>query len=259
MESTKGRIHSIETFSTVDGPGIRSVVFLQGCPLRCQYCHNPDTWDAAGGVEKSAEEIASFLERYKGYYKASGGGVTISGGEPCMQPAFVIALMQECKKRGMHVALDTSGWASTSVLTSLLPHADLVLLDIKHIDAVKHQELTGRDNAPILGAARLITQLGVPLWVRHVLVPGLTDDAKHLGRLAEYITTFTTLTRLDILPYHRMGEHKWAELNMEYPLKGVKPPTKEQLERAKQIFRSYGLPVDGMPAKNRNIHVSHAS
>jgi pyruvate formate lyase activating enzyme len=258
MEDVKGRVHSIETFSTVDGPGIRSVIFLQGCPLRCQYCHNPDTWATDAGQEKSAKEIIDFLERYRGYYKASGGGITISGGEPCLQPLFTKALMQECKKRGLHVALDTSGWVSSSVLKDLLQYADLVLLDIKHVDPTMHRQLTGKDNAPALQAGRLISQAGIPLWVRHVLIPGVTDDAEHLMRLAEFLRSLATLQRVDILPYHRMGEHKWQELGLAYTLEGITPPSKEQLAAVKELFRRYRLPVDGVRASEHCLQYENA-
>lgn len=243
MEELKGRIHSIETFSTVDGPGIRSVIFLQGCPLRCQYCHNPDTWQTDAGEMKSVKEILAFLERYQEYYRSSGGGITISGGEPCMQPDFVQALLQACKQRGIHVALDTSGWADETVIKALLPYTDLVLLDIKHIDPEKHRQLTGRDNAPVLHAAKLISREGVPMWVRHVLVPGITDKPEDLADLAQFLSGLATLERVEILPYHRMGEHKWQQLGYEYKLTGIVPPTPAQLTAAKDILRGYGLPV----------------
>jgi pyruvate formate lyase activating enzyme len=259
MEDVKGRIHSIETFSTVDGPGIRSVIFLQGCPLRCQYCHNPDTWTTDAGQKKSVKEIIDFLERYRGYYKASGGGITISGGEPCQQPVFTKALMQECKKRGLHVALDTSGWVASPVLKDLLQCADLVLLDIKHIDPAIHRQLTGKDNTPSLQAGKIISQEGIPLWVRHVLVPGVTDDPKHLTQLAEFLRILATLQRVDILPYHRMGEHKWQELGLDYPLEGVTPPSKVQLAAVKELFRRYHLPVDGVKAPEHCPELCNAS
>lgn len=259
MQDIKGRIHSIETFSTVDGPGIRSVVFLQGCPLRCQYCHNPDTWQTDGGEEKSVKEIVALLERYQDYYQASGGGVTISGGEPCLQPAFTKALLQQCKQRGIHVALDTSGWTSEDVLQELLMYADLVLLDIKQIEPHKHYLLTGRDNAPVLQAAKLISRLAIPLWVRYVLIPGVTDQVTSLNKLALFLTELASLKRLDILPYHPMGAHKWQELGLAYQLAGIKPPAKEQLAEVKELFRSYGLPVDRELNKEQPtiIHMHH--
>jgi pyruvate formate lyase activating enzyme len=242
MKEVKGRIHSIETFSTVDGPGIRSVIFLQGCPLRCQYCHNPDTWKVDAGEEKSATELVNYLERYRHYYDSSGGGITISGGEPCLQPAFTGALLEECKKRGLHVALDSSGWTTVSVLEDLLQWADLVLLDIKHMDTARHQQLTGQSNGAVLRSARLIAERSVPLWVRHVLVPGVTDREEDLLNLAAFLERLASLERLDILPYHRLGEHKWQQMGLLSKLLAT-PPSPEELARVKALFRQYSLPV----------------
>ncbi len=243
MEKARGRIHSIETFSTVDGPGIRSVIFLQGCPLRCQYCHNPDTWQTDAGEEKSAQEVIASLEHYQEYYQRSGGGVTISGGEPCLQPVFTKTLLQECQKRGIHVALDTSGWTSELVFKDLLTCTDLVLLDIKHINPQKHLLLTGKDNTPVLQAAKFITQHNIPLWVRHVLIPGITDLPEDLEALAIFLSGLSSLTHIDILPYHTMGAHKWQHLGLQYKLAEIKPPGQEQLTEVNNIFKKYNLPT----------------
>lgn len=235
-----GKIHSFESFGTVDGPGIRFVVFMQGCPMRCLYCHNPDTWSAAGGTQYTAEEVASRILKYKNYF-TGGGGATVSGGEPLMQAAFVEELFTILKKSGIHTALDTSGALydarNPRAFDSLLAVTDLVLLDIKHIDDDEHIKLTGRSNKNILAFARYLSDMGKPVWIRHVLVPGITDNDEYLHRLKAFLSTLTNVEKVEVLPYHTMGEVKYNKLGINYPLKGVQPPSPERVKNAKEILK----------------------
>lgn len=234
----KGRIHSYESFGTVDGPGIRFVVFMQGCPMRCRYCHNPDTWNADGGREVTAEEVVREALKYKSYF-ADRGGVTVSGGEPLLQLDFLLELFAVLKKKGVHTCLDTSGICfaeGDARYERLAALTDLVLLDVKHIDDTAHRFLTGRSNAPVLSFARFLNEKGVRMWVRHVLVPGLTDDDGALGRLRAFLDTLHNVDRVEVLPYHTMGVQKYRKLGVAYPLEGVSPPAKERVENAKNIL-----------------------
>lgn len=234
-----GYIHSFESFGTVDGPGIRFVVFMQGCLMRCKYCHNPDTWQTGGGRSFTAEEVAQTALKYKSYFNG-GGGVTVSGGEPLLQAEFVCELFSILKKAGVHTALDTSGIvfnrANTDAFDKLLSVTDLVLLDIKHVDDAEHKKLTAHSNSNVLEFAKYLSEAGKPVWIRHVLVPGITDNDEYLHRLAEFISTLKTVERVEVLPYHTMGEVKYEMLGREYPLKGVQPPTKERVQNAKRIL-----------------------
>ena len=236
-----GRIHSFESFGTVDGPGIRFVVFLQGCPLRCQYCHNPDTW-GAGGMEYSVDEVIERALKYRNYF-GDQGGVTVTGGEPLVQIDFVTELFTELKKRGVHTCVDTSGItfnsasaASVEKHEKLLSVADLFLLDIKHIDDDACQKLTGLSNKNTLAFARFLSDHGKKTWIRQVLVPDLTDNEESLARTRAFIDTLQTVERIEVLPYHTMGEVKYQKLGIEYPLKGLEPPTKERVLNAKRIL-----------------------
>ena len=236
-----GRIHSFESFGTVDGPGIRFVVFLQGCPLRCQYCHNPDTW-GAGGTEYTVEEVATRALKYKNYF-GDKGGVTVTGGEPLLQMEFVIALFTALKKQGVHTCVDTSGVTfkpddekSVQAHKRLLEVADLFLLDIKHIDDAACKKLTGQSNANTLAFAKFLNEHGKPIWIRQVLVPGITDDDESLMRTRAFIDTLNTVEKVEVLPYHTMGVVKYEKLGLEYPLKGVDTPTKERVMHAKRIL-----------------------
>lgn len=235
-----GRIHSFESFGTVDGPGIRFVVFLQGCPMRCLYCHNPDTWVTGGGTEYSAEEVAARALKYKNYF-AGGGGVTVSGGEPMLQPQFVTQFFTIVKNTGVSTALDTSGVmfneADPHAYDWLLAVTDLVLLDIKHIDDYQHQRLTGHSNKNILAFARYLSDMDKPVWIRHVLVPGITDDDNYLHELKNFISTLKNVQKVEVLPYHSMGEVKYNKLGMDYPLHGTKPPSPERIKNAKEILK----------------------
>jgi len=236
----KGKIHSFESFGTVDGPGIRFVVFMQGCPMRCKYCHNPDTWAVNAGKEYTAEEVASNVLRYKNYF-TGGGGITVSGGEPLLQWQFVKELFTILKAEGVHTALDTSGILynpqNPHFYDTLLAVTDLVLLDIKQIDAEKHRSLTGFSNESVLALARYLSSIGKPMWIRHVLVTGISDNDKDLADLAAFIKTLTCVQKVEVLPYHTMGEVKYEKLGIPYPLKGLQPPEKERVQNAKNILK----------------------
>lgn len=235
-----GAIHSFESFGTVDGPGIRFVVFVQGCPMRCLYCHNPDTWSAEAGQKFTAQEVAQRALRYKSYF-TGGGGVTVSGGEPLLQAEFVEELFTLLKASGVNTALDTSGILFNAEnehkFDGLLSVTDLVLLDIKHIDDEQHKRLTGHSNANILAFARYLSAINKPVWIRHVLVPGITDDDEYLKRLSAFIKTLGNVQKVEVLPYHTMGAVKYEKLGIDYPLKGVKPPERERVINAKEILK----------------------
>ena len=236
-----GRIHSIESFGTVDGPGVRMVVFLQGCPMRCLYCHNPDTWDVTGGQLMSAADVIRQYERNRAFY--THGGLTVTGGEPLLQVDFLLELFSLAKERGIHTCIDTSGItfqnsgsAYREKLDRLLLMTDLVLLDIKHADSACHQKLTGHDHAGILAFARCLMERHIPVWIRHVLVPGLTDDEKDLRKLGRLIAGLSNVKALDVLPYHTMGVEKYKALGIPYPLAGVEAAGATDAARAKQII-----------------------
>ena len=235
---TKGYIHSIETCGTVDGPGIRYVLFLQGCPMRCKYCHNPDTQTFGTGNEVTAGEIVSEVLRNREFY--TGGGITVSGGEPLMQLEFLCELFALAKKEGISTCIDTSGISFSEArkdeFRRLLAITDLVMLDIKHIDSGAHKELTGHGNENILSFAKFLSDENVPIFIRHVVVPGITDNDADLIRLGEFIGGLRTLKALDVLPYHTMGISKYKKLNIPYPLEGVPEATKQQAVRAKKAI-----------------------
>lgn len=235
----EGHIHSFESFGTVDGPGIRFVVFMQGCPMRCKYCHNPDTWPFAGGKTYTASEVAKNALRYKNYF-TGGGGITVSGGEPMAQADFVQELFTLVRAAGVTTALDTSGImfnpSDVHRFDGLLDVTDLVLLDIKHIDDASHRQLTGHSNANVLAFAKYLSDMGKDMWIRHVLVPGITDDDDCLTRLAEFISGLNSVKKVEVLPYHTMGEVKYKNLGIDYPLRGVQPPSAERVANAKRIL-----------------------
>lgn len=234
--SLTGKVHSFETFGTVDGPGIRFVVFMQGCPLRCLYCHNRDTWDISGGKEYTAGEIINEARKYTNYIKFSGGGITVTGGEPTLQADFVAALFKECRAMGIHTALDTSGFADIDKVKELLDYTDLVLLDIKHAIDEKHKQLTGVGNEKIRKFALYISEKGIPVWIRYVLVPGFTDSVEDLRKAAEFIRQLNNVEKVEVLPYHCMGTYKWHNLGQKYPLEGVREPSPEEVKKAKEIL-----------------------
>lgn len=237
MEDLTGKIHSIETFGTVDGPGIRYVIFLQGCHLRCKYCHNRDTWDTTIGTPKKVSELVQDIQKYSDYIKFSKGGVTVTGGEPLLQPKFLIALFTELKKLGYHTALDTSGmFPLTPEVKQVLSLTDLVLLDIKHIDDEKCKDLVGFSNKLELEFANYLSKNGIKMWIRQVIIPGITDDENDLIRLKEFLQTLKTVEKIELNPYHTLGVYKWEDLGLEYPLKGVRQANTEDIERAKRIL-----------------------
>lgn len=234
----KGRIHSTESFGTVDGPGVRFVVFFQGCPLRCKYCHNPDTWDFSGGREVTAEELMKEYDSYKEFLKS--GGITATGGEPLAQPEFLAELFALAKSKGVHTCLDTSAGvydpAHHEKIDEALKYTDLVMLDIKHIDNEEHRKLTGKGNRNILAFAEHIRELSIPVWIRHVVVPGITDKYEELFALGEFLSTLSNIKALDVLPYHDMAKPKYAELGLDYPLGDTPPLTKEEAIKARDII-----------------------
>lgn len=237
MEDLIGKIHSIETFGTVDGPGIRYVIFLQGCHLRCKYCHNRDTWDTTVGTPKKVSELVQDIQKYSDYIKFSKGGVTVTGGEPLLQPKFLIALFTELKKLGYHTALDTSGmFPLTPEVKQVLSLTDLVLLDIKHIDDEKCKDLVGFSNKLELEFANYLSENGIKMWIRQVIIPGITDDENDLIRLKEFLQTLKAVEKIELNPYHTLGVYKWEDLGLEYPLKGVRQANTEDIERAKRIL-----------------------
>ena len=246
MSTTKGKIHSIETFGLVDGPGVRYVLFLQGCHMRCQFCHNPETWtlEVGNGVgvgEFTPEEALKKALRYKPYW-GKDGGITISGGEPLLQIDFVTEFFRLAKQKGIHPTLDTSGNSFQNApeylekFDKLLEVTDLFMLDIKEIDEEKHKKLTGHSNANILAMGDYISSHGTEMWVRHVLVPDLTDDEEGLHLLRMKIDEWDTVSKVEILPYHTLGLFKWKNLGIAYPLEGVRTPTKEEVEKAEKIL-----------------------
>ena len=237
----KGYIHSKESFGTVDGPGIRYVLFLQGCPMRCIYCHNPDTWEIGKGTLMSADEIMAEYRKNSSFYKK--GGITVTGGEPLLQTDFLIELFTLAKAEGVHTCIDTSGITYTeeneaykAKLDRLMELTDLVMLDIKHIDHKLHKELTAKDNIGILAFAKYLENKNIPVWIRHVVVEGYTDDPTYLYKLGNFIGTLKNLAALDVLPYHSMGESKYEELGMEYPLKGLKSLSQADAAKAKKYI-----------------------
>ncbi len=234
----QGRIHSIETFGTVDGPGIRFVLFMQGCSMRCLYCHNPDTWNLKSGIIKNADEILNEIMKYRPYYKDT-GGLTISGGEACLQLDFVLELFALCKQHGIHTCLDTSGITfdiKDDRYIRLTEICDLVLLDMKHMDNAEHKALCGFENERVFAFASFLDQHHVPVWIRHVLVPGYTDDEKHLLAMRAWINTLSNVEKTEVLPYHTMGIVKYQKLGLSYPLAGVEAPSAESIARAREIL-----------------------
>ena len=243
MEEKKilGRVHSTESFGTVDGPGIRYVIFMQGCPLRCLYCHNPDTWSIQGGREMSVSEVMEEFEKNRFFY--SKGGITVTGGEPLLQIDFLIELFREAHSRGIHTAIDTSGITYTesnpsyiAKLDELMKYTSLVMLDIKHIKSDAHRRLTGADNKNILAFARYLDKRSVPIWARHVVLEGYTDGEEDLFELGKFLGSLKNLKALDVLPYHTMGKAKYEELGIPYKLEGIMPLDKSKAAAAKEII-----------------------
>lgn len=241
-EQRIGYVHSLESFGAADGPGVRYMIFLSGCAMRCQFCHNPDTWKVGAGTPYTADELLSKAMRYRSYW-GSKGGITVSGGEPLLQIDFLLELFRKAKEKGIHTAIDTSGNPYTtkepfySKWKELMKLTDLVLLDIKQIDEEEHRKLTGFSNQNILALARELSDWKIPVWIRHVLVPGGSDRDEYLMRLADFLATLSNVERVDVLPYHTLGVFKWEKLGIPYPLEGVEPPTRERIENAERILK----------------------
>ena len=229
------KLHSIESFGTLDGPGIRFVIFLQGCSLKCKYCHNRDTWDINAGEYKSLDDIFEKILRYKNYIK--NGGVTCTGGEPLLQYEFLIELFKKLKDKNIHTCIDTSGMvALTDKMKELIDLTDLFLLDIKHINSEKCKNLVGVFNKKELDFAKYLSDLGKPMWIRQVLIPGYTDDENDLIELKNFINSLKTVEKVEILPYHTMGKYKWYDLGLKYELEDVREATTDDIKRAKEIL-----------------------
>lgn len=238
-----GYIHSTESFGSVDGPGVRFIIFVTGCPLRCQFCHNPDTWKMTDGEKTEVDALVKKALRCKPYWR-NGGGITVSGGEPLMQIDFLIELFKQFKKEGIHTTIDTCGAPFTreepffSKFEELMKYTDLLLVDIKHIDNEKHIELTGRPNENILDMMRYLSDIKKPIWIRHVLVPGMSDKDEYLIKTREFIDTLDNVERVEVLPYHTLGVSKWEQLGYEYKLKDVEPPTEERIINANKLLKT---------------------
>ena len=238
---TKGYIHSLESFGSVDGPGVRYIIFTTGCAMRCQFCHNPDTWIMSKGTEYTADELLNKAIKYRSYWGKE-GGITVSGGEPLLQIDFLTELFEKAKEMGIHTTLDTSGNPFTreepffSKFERLMKSTDLILLDIKHIDDEQHKILTEQSNKNILDLARYLSDINKPVWIRHVLVPERNDKDEYLIRLREFIDTLQNVQKVEVLPYHTLGVYKWQELGYEYKLEGIEPPTKERVDNARKIL-----------------------
>ncbi|QZY57497.1 pyruvate formate-lyase-activating protein [Crassaminicella profunda] len=222
-----GRIHSIESMGLVDGPGIRTVVFFQGCKLRCAYCHNPDTWDVHKGKEIAVNELMKKVLRFKPYFKTSGGGITCSGGDPLVQPEFLIEFLKSCKEHGIHTALDTSGFGNGKY-EEILKYTDLVILDVKHVNGNGYKKLTGGNIEAFEKFKEALIKTSVKLWIRHVVVPGITDSKEHIKKLKKIIKEFENVEKIELLPYHHLGINKYEKMGICYKLDGVQPMSKER-------------------------------
>lgn len=238
---TLANVHSIETFGSVDGPGLRYILFLKGCRLRCAFCHNADTWDLNSEDQRSADEILDHAERYRSYW-GSEGGITVSGGEPLLQMDFLIELFKKAKQRNINTCIDTAGEPFTkkgewfTKFEELTHYTDILLVDIKHIDRNKHIRLTGKPNDNILEMFHYLSDINKPIWIRQVLVPGWTDDIEDLKKTRAFIETLSNVKKIEILPYHNMGAYKWEKLGMKYPLEGVEAPDKDSIELADKVL-----------------------
>ena len=240
---TKGYIHSLESFGSVDGPGVRYVIFLSGCAMRCQFCHNPDTWNMQAGTPYTADELLEKALRYRSYW-GSKGGITVSGGEPLLQIDFLLELFTKAKEKGVHTTLDTCGNPFTreepffSKFEKLMEVTDLVMLDIKHMDKEQHVLLTGQKNDNILDMAKYLSDTGKSMWIRHVLVPERSDRDDYLWKLHDFIEKLDHVERVEVLPYHTLGVYKWKELGIPYGLEGIEPPTQERIQNANEILKT---------------------
>ncbi len=241
MSNPTALVHSVESCGTVDGPGIRFILFLSGCSLRCRYCHNPDTSFVRRGKRRDAADVLEEIGRYADFLKVAGGGVTISGGDPLFQPDFTGAILRGCKEMGLHTCLDTSGHLGTNADDAMLANTDLILLDIKHWNPQKYKMLTGAKLRPTLDFAERLANMNKPVWLRYVLVPGLTDDMKDIKALARYAHALGNVERVDVLPFHQLGKFKWQELGIDYALKDTEAPDAALTAQAKAIFEEAGF------------------
>jgi len=241
-QNTVGHVHSIETFGALDGPGIRYIVFLQGCPLKCLYCHNPDALEVGAGTLKTATEVLNDIVRYKSFL--NGGGITLSGGEPLLQSDFCEEIIDKAHALGFHVAIDTSGGMPLAVCKNVIEKADLLLLDIKAIEPELCHKITGQDNTNALKILNMREQLQKPVWIRHVVVPGLTLNNKQLTELADYLVPFRCVERIELLPFHKLGEYKWETMKLKYELWDTPTPTNEEMKEAIKIFLDRRLPAN---------------
>ncbi len=237
----QGRIHSVESFGSADGPGVRFLIFLKGCNLRCRYCHNPDTWNPESKDLRTADELLNQAERYRPYW-GKDGGITVSGGEPLLQIDFLIDLFRKAKQRNISTCIDTAGQPFSrtepffSKFEELMEYTDLLLVDIKHIDPHQHRLLTGKSNENILDMLKYLDEIHQPVWIRHVLVPGITDDDTWLHQTRAFLSSLHNIERIDVLPYHTLGIHKYEALGIPYSLAGVNPPSAERIENARRIL-----------------------
>ena len=239
MGNLIGRIHSFETLGAVDGPGIRFILFMQGCPLRCKYCHNRDTWDCKSGTEYTVDKIYEKIIRYKNYFMVSNGGVTVSGGEPLLQADFVIELFKKLKQAGISTAIDTSGMFNiTDKIKELIDLTDLFLVDIKCINDEICKDLVGHSNKKELEFIKYLNSIGKEIWIRQVIVPGITDIEKDLYKLRDFINSMEHITKVDLLPYHDLGKYKWLELNETYPLENIRTADSNDIDRVKKILET---------------------
>jgi len=238
-----GFVHSIEVGSFVDGPGVRFVVFVAGCPLRCQYCHNPDAWRCRTGQRMDAATVLTQIERSSAFLRAGGGGVTVSGGEPLAQAEFTHEILKGSKALGLHTAIETSGYMGDYMTDEMLDDIDLVLLDIKSFNERSYRDLTGVELAPTLAFAERLSAMCKPMWVRFVLVPRLTDNLDDISELAKYVSGLSSVERVEVLPFHQMAQHKWQELGIPYLLKDTQPPSPAEVARVAALFEAEGLPV----------------
>ncbi len=238
-----GRIHSIESGGAVDGPGIRFVTFLQGCPLRCQYCHNPDTWKTSGGMEKTPRELFNEAKKLKSYMKFTGGGVTVTGGEPMLQAPFVLEYFKLCKSAHIHTAIDTSGFIFNDTVDEILDYTDLVLLDIKHFNKEQYKVITGVELEPTLRFLQHTSEKNIKVWIRYVLVPDLSDQLDDIEALGKHLSQYNNIERIEVLPFHKMGEYKWEELGEKYKLADTEEPSKDLVLEAVSRIKMHNMSV----------------
>lgn len=236
-----GSIHSWELVTAVDGPGTRMTTFFSGCPLRCVYCHNPDTLHMRDGNAVTAQALMKKIKRYRAVFRATGGGVTFSGGEPLFQPAFLARLLRECKEYGIHTAIDTSGFLGSALTDEMMENLDLVLLDVKSGLPYTYQRTTERDLAPTIRFGQRLSDAGKPMWIRFVVVPGWTDAPENVEAVADIVEKWSSVERVEVLPFHQMARDKWDNLGLEYKLENVEPPAKEAVERVREVFRKRGI------------------